>query len=381
MYLYYLREERRTRRFFHFVCLEDMRKFFRRLTSCVHRPNRCKSLTFPPCEHFFKLSRFELLPDEILIEIFEYLPIVDLYNGFVNLNFRFNLLLRDVHLGIIFDQSIDDNFINAVNYFSKEIVYIHLEYNPWINFKCFSNLRSLIIYLPTTNQIQSINNQLMPKLTRLWIGIINQFDEQILYENLFGKNHLSNIRFCYLFQINFHSNYSSSQISSNLRTLSITNIKSQDFILILALLPNLYQLSIGIDQSIPLTFDSNISHRNLRKIKIEFLENICQLNDFNVLISFVPLIEQCTLFFVNLISRKDYQILQNIILKQLTNLQQLICSIDYSCSISSNRMINKIQKFKNQLPFFQTMKILPCQLHRNQCLRKTFINKTFHQIN
>lgn len=355
-----------------------MPRIFRRLTSCIHRSKPPKSFPVNSPKEFFKLSRFELMCDEILIEIFEYLSIKDLYHSFVHLNFRLNLLLRDVRLGI--DFNFNDQFDQkSIDYFRKEIVYLHIDSNPMIDLNCFINLRSLSIYLPTRNQLLAINCRIMPKLTRLWIGIIQLNDQRILHENFFGQNSLRKLRFCYLFQMNFNEDFLSFSISSNIRRLVISNIQTKDILSILSYLPCLYQLSIGInDQNQVLTNDLTKNlHRNLRILKIEFLENISQLNHLKILLSFVPYVEQCTLLFVNLIQRKDYLFLQNIILENSIQLKQLICSIDYQCHFSSNQMIRKFQKFIQKFPFFQTMRIIPCIIHQEKCLRKTFMNKTF----
>ena len=358
-----------------------MPRIFHRLTSCIHRSKPPKLFPINPSIELFKLSRFELMCDEILIEIFEYFSIKDLYNSFVHLNFRLNLLLRDVHLGINFNDN-DQFDIKSVNYFRKEIVYLHIDSNPMINLNCFNNLRSLSIYLPTRNQLLAINNRIMPKLTRLWIGIIQSNDQKILYENFFGENCLGKLRFCYLFQMNFDQDFLSFSISSNIRRLIISNIQTKDILSILSFFPSLYQLSIGINDQNEFSTNNLTKnlHRNLRILKIEFLENISSLNDLKILLSFVPYVEQCTLLFVNLIQRKDYLFLQNIILENFIQLKQFICSIDYQCHFSSNHMIRKFQRFILKFPFFHTMRIIPCIIHQDKCLRKTFMNKTFHSI-
>jgi len=162
-----------------------MVNFLRKLISCIHQGDiskNVKPVIYCESKQFFKLSRFELMTDEILLEIFEYIPLIDLYNGFVNLNFRLNILLRDVHLGISLDQNEYPNksLLNSISYFSKQIHYIHIDHYPLLNLRKFSNLRSLIIYLPTKNQLLSINSELMPNLRRLSIGIINNRMEKII---------------------------------------------------------------------------------------------------------------------------------------------------------------------------------------------------------
>ena len=49
-----------------------------KLTSCIHRQHHTKnvqSIIITERRTFFKLSRFELMPDEIILDIFEYIPL------------------------------------------------------------------------------------------------------------------------------------------------------------------------------------------------------------------------------------------------------------------------------------------------------------------
>jgi hypothetical protein len=358
-----------------------------KLTSCIHRRHDSKSISskiIPPRQHLLKLSRFELMPDEILIEMLEYLPIIDLYNGFVNLNFRINYLLRNLNVGICLNEisNSNSNMLNSIYYFRKQMIYIHIDHNPLLNFQLFPNLRSLTIYLPTKNQLLSIKSDSMRKLSRLWIGIISQKDENILLNILFGNEEFENLRYCNLFEINFRNNLSSFNCCLNIRTLLISNCTTKDFILILSLLPNLYQLNICITDIFSTSFQNfnHFSHEKLKILKIEFIQKLPRLNILNYLMSFVPYIQRCTLVLINLIKIRDYQNLQNILIQKLLQLEEFICSIDYYCQLSSNRMIPKFDRLKIKLPFFQTINVIPCQIHQHKCVRKTWMNKTLYPI-
>src|SRR5690349_16342326 len=118
-------------------------------------------------------------------------------------------LLHKINVGINFDQienKNDKDIFNSFYYFSKQIIYIHLDYNSLLNIKLFSNLRSLILYLPTRNQLLSIKSIYFPKLSRLYLGIINKKDQNILNKILFGYEQFSKLNFCNLFQINLNEN-------------------------------------------------------------------------------------------------------------------------------------------------------------------------------
>ena len=63
------------------------------------------------------LSKFELLPNEILIECFDYLNAPDIFYSFDQLNSRFNNLIRTIFLRINFQsirKSIFDQFCTTM---------------------------------------------------------------------------------------------------------------------------------------------------------------------------------------------------------------------------------------------------------------------------
>ncbi|CAF1395101.1 unnamed protein product [Adineta ricciae] len=362
-----------------------MPHLLRKLTSCVHRKTHhskdFNSNVLDRRQYFFLLSRLELLPDEVLIEIFQYIPLIDLFNAFTNLNYRFNFLLRSLQLGVDIHQNESNNqhLLQALTFFAKQIQYIHIDRHPFLNLNIFPNLRSLIIYLPTTKQVLSINSNQMPKLRRLWIGILAEKDQKQLCTSLFGENQFTKLDFCNLFEINFNATLNCCQSLSTLRRLILTNCQTKDFIILLSFLPNLTELNICIcDVSTTYSHNlTNFSHENLRILKIEFVEKLSQLHILNCLISFVPYVQQFTLFLANLIQIQDYIYLKNILLENFLQLRKLICSIDYYCQLTSNEMNNTFQKLRKKIPFYQTISVIPCSIHQDQCVRKIWMNKTF----
>lgn len=360
-----------------------MPRFLRKITSCIDRQNETtnmKSLIKSNHRELFKLSRFELIPDEIIMEIFQYIPLMDLFNGFFNLNFRLNYLLHHMRFGIYINQNEDSNkhLLNILDYFSKQIFYIHVDHYPLLNLKKFSNLRSLIIYLPTKSQLLSINSHIMPYLSRLWLGMINRNDQKIILNIIFGNEQFFKLSFCNLFEINLINNIYPLKSCQNIRKLFISHCTGKDFVILISLLPNLYQLEICFTDVLSTKIHNltNYYHQKLRILKIEFLEKFSQLNMLNYLLSFVPYVQRCTLLLVNLVKIRDYAHLQKILLENFFGLREFICFIDYDCQLSSNRMIPKFDRLKIQLPFFETIRIIPCAIHHEKCVRKTWMSKT-----
>jgi hypothetical protein len=114
------------------------------------------------------ITNFEDLPNEILINIFEYLssPIA-IYYSFKKLNYRFNCLLYSIRLNLdIFTE--DQQTLTLIDYFSHSCIRLRINnVCPSISLERFSQLRSLTIIEPTDAQINSIQSQTLPMLEYL----------------------------------------------------------------------------------------------------------------------------------------------------------------------------------------------------------------------
>jgi hypothetical protein len=114
------------------------------------------------------ITNFENLPNEILINILEYISSpVDIYRTFNKLNRRFDTILRSVRLNIDVcgedtqDLTLMHCFSTYCNHLRVRSVY------PSIRLTDFSRLRSLTMIEPTDAQIDSIQSQTLPILEYL----------------------------------------------------------------------------------------------------------------------------------------------------------------------------------------------------------------------
>lgn len=110
-------------------------------------------------------TQFEDLPNEILLNIFEYVACPEMiYNCFQNLNQRFTSLLKSLHLNI--DILVEDQqFLFILRYFSTHCHRLRLDnICPSIDLEYFPQLRSLTIIEPTDAQINSIQSRTLPML-------------------------------------------------------------------------------------------------------------------------------------------------------------------------------------------------------------------------
>jgi hypothetical protein len=114
------------------------------------------------------ITKFEDLPNEILINILEYIASpIDVYCSFNKLNHRFDIILQSVRLNLnIFSE--DKQSLTIVHCFSTYCNHLCV-YNvcPSISLERFLHLRSLKITEPADAQINFIQSTTLPMLEYL----------------------------------------------------------------------------------------------------------------------------------------------------------------------------------------------------------------------
>ena len=118
-------------------------------------------------------TKFELFPDEIILGIFEYIYIRDLYESFFDLNYRFHrLLLSRTNLSITISSpdEIEDPFFEL---FASNIHRLTIDHSSYIDFELFSNIRSLILQSPSDEQLEQLFICQFPNLIHLEFGIMS----------------------------------------------------------------------------------------------------------------------------------------------------------------------------------------------------------------
>ncbi|CAF0828526.1 unnamed protein product [Adineta ricciae] len=130
----------------------------------------------------------EYFPDEILLHVFEYFDIRDLYDSFYGLNSRLNsIICAKKNLSIVFSSPDDmnDSFCDAfTNYIAKLVV----DHSSYIDFQAFPSLHSLILNSPSDDQLEQISYCKFPYLVHLEFGIMsNTLAYRTLYEILHSQ--------------------------------------------------------------------------------------------------------------------------------------------------------------------------------------------------
>jgi hypothetical protein len=164
---------------------------------------------------------FEDLPNELIIEIFDYTKISDLSNGFWNLNQRFNQLVRSLRylsLNLTKNQTYESYF------FAQQIIRLVIVTLDQIDFIRFSNLRTLIINWGNEYHLKEIRSEILPNLIYLSLPI--SFDYQLKHQltSEIFSNRFTSLRYVDLGKISMPiviSNWSQSPSIRSIRIISL----------------------------------------------------------------------------------------------------------------------------------------------------------------
>jgi hypothetical protein len=278
-------------------------------------------------------SIFEQLSNELLLVIFEYLGYYSVYDGFFNLNRRFNSLLASNLLPfniLAFElySSNDDLFQTRVDFFADRI--LKLTTNTFgcdhsYNLFRFPNIRILVLKNPPTEQCAQINLHTLPHLKYLRVqkhGWPRR--ENNIYFNLCDISHLQSI---YLEGICFQIRWSEGDsVLHALRSLTITTEEYHDtYLQVLAKCPNLTLLKIifYFKYEIPLQ-KHPISHLNLRRLSIN-LNNDLSSKTLEFMLCNLPNLTHLTV--TGCLVDVHYNTLANILTRYTMHLKALTISV------------------------------------------------------
>jgi len=235
------------------------------------------------------LSTLQSLPNEIFIDLYEYFDAQELFQSFYNLNSRFNFLLRSLSNLSIHFRSSNTNSLNHKMIFSSQIHTLNIYSQHNIKLNQFFNLRSLIIWFPTDEQILQINTESFPYIEYLCVSFTAAKPSICsLYQKIFS-NGFPSLKSCYLCGHQSVIDTTRWSQSPNLQYLHTSSTDSS----ILNACPKLYSLILDLPtfEDIPTRFKP---HYNLKRLEL-ILASITWSNDENhlkILFSSLPNIER-----------------------------------------------------------------------------------------
>jgi hypothetical protein len=161
----------------------------------------------------------EDLPNELIIEIFDYTKIADLSFGFWNLNKRFNQLIHSLkYLSLVLTKN--ETYKNIL--LPQQIIRIVIVTLDNINLNPFINLRTLILNWANEYHLKQIQSNILPNLIYLSISISFDYQSTKQLASEVFSNRFTSLRYADLGKIDM-PNFSSWSQSPSLRSVVITS--------------------------------------------------------------------------------------------------------------------------------------------------------------
>lgn len=116
--------------------------------------------------------QLETLPDELILDVFQYFDIRDLYQSFYDLNHRLNVLVQSknkISLTLCSPDEMEDPFLDL---FASQVIKLVVDHSSYIDFQLFSALRVLVLNSPSEDQLDHIYLCKFPHLIHLEFGIM-----------------------------------------------------------------------------------------------------------------------------------------------------------------------------------------------------------------
>ena len=294
----------------------------------------------------------ELFPNELLIELFEYISPNDLYKSFFNLNFRLNSIINSLqNLHLTFHEDWDTKE-RSVPFFASQISTLIIKHDELVDFSYYSNIRSLKLSMPTANQCDAIQPLLLPNLKHLYISNFFFSDKSEQLCRFIFSSSFPRLRTCHIDRMtfsHFHPYYSSS-----LRQLTISPCtwKSNLYKQIFTGCPNLTYLRIIRLRNSYLELSSSFIHPHicLRHLHIHFYSiGNNWYNQIEWFLSLTPNLEGLTLS----IDQNDTRIEFPFDLFACLLTQRVPCLTDLKARIPLNKFLSKELDLIKQLhPLF-----------------------------
>jgi hypothetical protein len=212
------------------------------------------------------ISRLEEFPNELLWLILEYIPPLDLFRAFFNLNQRFNEILRLIHFR--FDLLSTNK--NEFNYFLHTILpnsecdwtesyYIDDICDRLYSINFCKNLRSLTIHHLQTEHIDELAKNVLPQLKQLdYLRLYSEFilknGNVNLLTSVILSEQMPSLTYCHLALQDFGHIRFDHLVRTN-KTLSLKSLVIDrwcsfiDFIELLHFVPNIQRLTVRLFNS------------------------------------------------------------------------------------------------------------------------------------
>jgi hypothetical protein len=239
-------------------------------------------------------TRFEHLPNELLLDVFDYVDTRDLCHGFWALNSRFDNLLRSLkNLSLIIEK--DETSVTLV--FGHQIVRLVVDISDEIDFRQYRNLRSLTLVEPIKIHLERIQTGQIPNLVRLFHGRTDDYVSLRQHaHNVFsnGFPFLCHADFEALSSGITHSWFQSPSIRSVFINCANMNVVPY----ILSSCPQLYYFQVNIWTNYnTLRIRSPRRDHPLQRFILRNHTDLASVDHIDILLAYMPNVESLTLCF------------------------------------------------------------------------------------
>ncbi|CAF3890318.1 unnamed protein product [Adineta steineri] len=269
-------------------------------------------------------TQFEHLANELLIDILNYFCIQDSYKSFWGLNQRFNNLLLVLNkLSVKLNNKYDRSLAEAV---ADRIIRLEVDIIYNINWRLFSNLRSLILGRITFSQSNEIASTKLPNLTYLSI-LSAGFDASSYLAYQIFTNWFPSLRYANLDGIDFPYGRSWSR-SPNLRSVCVISSDPILLSLIPTSCPNLHQFKIKLVSNsdiinLPSSSDQYVQKHPLKHLTLFDNPGYLTIDRIDVLLNFLSNIEKLNLVLYDI----SFCRLVHMLCNRLSHLCRFDCNI------------------------------------------------------
>jgi hypothetical protein len=295
------------------------------------------------------MTNIERLPDELWLDIFSYIPYLDLFRCFTGLNERINAILRSKRIKLQLKSNLNyEKSKILIEALPEYIIGLCIKYsNQDIDISPFKNLLSLHISNVTIKQLEQIELNSFKYLNQLNI-VVCSIDFQ-LGNFLFSSNQLNYLTTCWFPNLDsYFQDNQTYQSCLTLRSLRLNYCHIQTFFKLLHFLPNLISFEsalVPIPESNQLISFSPTEHLNLIRLKIVLRANVPFIDLQNMLLH-VPCLEQ---FYLNInrpdISEEKFNLvfLASLLENRFPNMKKC----DVRINLFSNNLIINLDDLKN----------------------------------
>ena len=314
------------------------------------------------CVGFFAMMKFELLPNEILIECFGYFNAIEIFYSFDQLNTRLNKLIQTIQLYLNFQhiqKSNFDQFCSKISSnppikqqiysleLSNKYTYGQIEgFLSYFSLNEFSHLRSLTLIDVKQNNKNKLKSML-PLLFEL--TSFRLFESKIVADELISILPMSKLQQVSILSLN--STFTFIRQITSIKNLTISSLSLNELCQLLRYTPVLEYLNASnLAEELYDTnnFKTYINTTHLIYLKYLILIDFeCNFDDFEYLINHTPNVKSLTISSYIDSNMIDAFRWQQLITCSLSNLQIFKLKFGVYGPRKNNDILRKFEQFQN----------------------------------